>query len=95
MINKTDDTRAFLDQISDYANEYGDQEMMAVINVWLLKHMGRDYAINCGMSGSEAKILAQLSSRLTKVAKQTDRHWEYLHAMLDVKSEILNMMTEG
>lgn len=98
MTNRMGDTRALLDSISDYSDEYGDQELMATVDLWLLEKMGRGYRIvkdseiNINIFNTQIKTLTRLSHKLSELS--TKKSGEFLDYHLAITDAMLLIMKE-
>jgi hypothetical protein len=90
MQNKILDTSALIDSLTDYASEYGDQELIATLKVWLLQKMGKEYEISCGMSVNNIKMLSDFSHECYELSLKNNREpFGYYKAIGDVMDLIM------
>lgn len=100
MTNKPRDTRAMFDCLDDYADEYGDQELIAVMKLWLARKMGKGYSIkkdyetNCDICKEKLTLLTKLSHEMNELSsKKASEGWQYQSALTDAMILIIKEMT--
>lgn len=86
-----------MDNLIDFSNEYGDQELIELMTKWLQLHMGRNYKISneadrTSKLNDQLEVINRLRNRLQEL-KENDFKYQLckMDMMLILMQETINL----